>query len=311
MTPSSKLTEQKTMLGNERGIHIAVIGDVHLQWNADDVSYFNDSDYDLVLFVGDIAEYSHRSAIKVAREISRLTVPTLVIPGNHDTAHVGQLFAEVFQQSNLSDGLSFGQVRRNNEFDRALGRVTLAGYSRHSFCVREQKLSIIAARPHSMGGPRLTYRKFLRKTFQIHSLEESAQRVKELVDQCGDEPLVFLGHNGPSGLGEKRTDVWGCDFRPAQGDYGDPDLREAIEHARKTGKHIAAVIAGHMHHTLIGGGERRWSLVDGDLLYLNAARVPRIEEDSEGVHHHHMRVVISRGVATFTAEKVSLPSNNP
>jgi hypothetical protein len=26
--------------------------------------------------------------------------------------------------------------------------------------------------------------------------------------------------------------IWGCDFRPTDGDFGDPDLRIAIDHAR-------------------------------------------------------------------------------
>ncbi len=289
-------------------IRIAVIGDVHLCWDEHDVTHFNGSDYDLVLFVGDIAEYRHRSALKIARSIASLTVPTIVIPGNHDTANVAQLFAEVFQRSSISDYLGLGQVRRSHQLDRALGHVTLAGYSRHRVEIRGRELSIIAGRPHSMGGPRLTYRRYLRDAFRVASLDDSRRRLETLIDECGDEAIVFLAHNGPSGLGDRREDIWGCDFRPAQGDYGDPDLEAAIDYARAGGRRVLAVIAGHMHHALIGGGERRWSETHDGTLYLNAARVPRIESEGEWIHHHHIHVRIAGLRASFTAEKVSRKS---
>ena len=63
-------------------------------------------------------------------------------------------------------------------------------------------------------------------------MQESAERLKELVDECPAERIIFFAHNGPTGLGEDRSDIWGCDFRPAGGDFGDPDLRIAIDHAR-------------------------------------------------------------------------------
>ena len=62
-----------------RGLRIAVIGDVHLLWDAADVRYFNESSYDLILFVGDLAAYSHRGALAVARSIAQLRRPALVL----------------------------------------------------------------------------------------------------------------------------------------------------------------------------------------------------------------------------------------
>ncbi len=29
------------------------------------------------------------------------------------------------------------------------------------------------------------------------------------------DTLIFLAHNGPTGLGGQKDDIWGCDFRPA------------------------------------------------------------------------------------------------
>ena len=38
-------------------VKLAVIGDVHLHFNQFDVDYFNTSNYDLILFVGDLTNY--------------------------------------------------------------------------------------------------------------------------------------------------------------------------------------------------------------------------------------------------------------
>jgi hypothetical protein len=65
-------------------------------------------------------------------------------------------------------------------------------------------------------------------------------------------------------------------------------LRVAIDYARKRGKQVLAVLAGHMHHRLRGGGLRRWYARHDGVLYVNAARVPRIFEDKDGLFHHHV-----------------------
>ena len=38
-----------------QGATIGVVGDVHLFWDAKDVAFFNGSNYDMLLFVGDLA----------------------------------------------------------------------------------------------------------------------------------------------------------------------------------------------------------------------------------------------------------------
>ena len=53
-------------------IRIAVVGDIHAFWGPPDVEYFNQSDYDLVLFVGDLGGYTVGGTLKVARSIARL-----------------------------------------------------------------------------------------------------------------------------------------------------------------------------------------------------------------------------------------------
>ncbi len=276
-------------------ISIAVIGDVHLHWNQFDVDYFNASDYDLVLFVGDIASYLHRSALPIARAMSNLRVPALMIPGNHDAIHVGQLIAEALERPNVSARISRGQSRRRQQIDRALGQVELAGYSRHVLQIGGLRFSIVAARPHSMGGDRVAFRRHLRERFDVDSIADSTRRLIELVEQCDAEPIIFLAHNGPTGLGNRREDPWGCDFRADVGDFGDPDLEAAIAHARSSGRRVLAVVAGHMHHDLKGGGQRTWQARDDQgTLYLNAAKVPRIYQDAGSTWHHHVELRVSR-----------------
>lgn len=279
------------------GLRIAVVGDVHLCWSQADVDYFNGSDYDLVLFVGDLAAYAHRRALETARSIGRVRAPALVIAGNHDGVTVAQLIAEVAANEYLCDLFSRGQEKRCRELAAALHPLPLCGYSLHDVEARGAALSVIAGRPHSMGGPRLAFRRHLAASYGVRSMEESAQRLCRLVDEARHDHLLFFAHNGPTGLGAARDDIWGCDFRAEAGDFGDPDLAAALAHAAAVGKRAVAVVAGHMHHRVKGGGERTWLERRGDTLYLNAARVPRILRRAAPVRHHHVRVDVRGGRA--------------
>ena len=83
-------------------VRLAIIGDVHLHFNEHDVSYFNRSDYDLVLFVGDLVNYAPWRGAQVWSLIQQLNKPTLFMPGNHDGTNVFQLIAEVLGYSALA-----------------------------------------------------------------------------------------------------------------------------------------------------------------------------------------------------------------
>jgi uncharacterized protein (TIGR04168 family) len=283
-------------------LRIAVIGDVHLRFSDDDVAWFNESGYDQLLFVGDLAGYAHQGALDVARRVARLELPTLVIPGNHDAVRLAHLAAEVVRRPRLARVLGVGQNRLCNELADALSPVPLCGYSRHELKLRGQGVSLVAARPHSMGGSYLSFESHIRHRFGVSSIEHSAARLCQLVDACESERMIFLAHNGPSGLGSGRADIWGCDFRKEEGDFGDEDLRLAVEHARASGRRVLAVLAGHMHHAIKGGGERCWQLEREGVLYINAARVPRIfERDGRRVRHH---VVVTLFTDNARAEAV-------
>ncbi len=276
---------------------IGVLGDLHLSFDARDVELLDAMDYAVILFVGDIAGYAHHRGLRVARRVARLETPAIVIPGNHDAAHLGQMAAEVLEADALARLMNLGQRRRALAFEEALAPAIVAGYSRHRIERDGETLDVIAGRPHSTGGPRLAFRSHLELTFGVRDLEGSARRLIGLVEQSDADHLVFLSHNGPSGLGETREDIWGCDFRAAEGDFGDPDLAAAVAHARRVGKPVRAVVAGHMHHALRGGGTRRWRLEDGGVSYVNAARVPRIFTRGARILRHHVELVVdTKGV---------------
>ena len=268
--------------------HIGIIGDVHQYFDPFDVDTFNQSDYSLLLFVGDLGNYRHHEGIKMARIMAKLTKPALFIPGNHDTVHGLQLLAEIKQWQLLTKLFAQGQPRRMRQLQKALGPVSFCGYSTHSFA--ENEFDIIVGRPYSMGGSQFKYRHHLQKQFGIDNMEASAQKLIQCVDAAQSNHLIFLAHSGPTGLGSRKGDIWGCDFRPEEGDFGDWDLQQAIEYAQSIGKRIIAVFGGHMHHAVKGGGKRPFHLIKNSVNYVNAARVPRIFEENDCFIHHHIQL---------------------
>lgn len=271
---------------------IAVIGDVHLCFDARDVRALDAAGLDLVLFVGDFANYRVPGGLEVARYVATLRTPALVLPGNHDGVTGAQLGAEVFGAPDaLRDALGAGMERRVDELRRALAPVPLVGYGVHRF--EALGLTVVSARPHSGGGPRPFYRRYLARRFGVGSMEESAAKLRALFDEVGaDERVVVLAHTGPTGLGSARDAIYGADFRPEAGDFGDPDLAAALDHARATGKRVLAVVAGHMHHRLRGGGFRTTSAMKDGVTHVNAARVRRHRTRDGVVEAHHVRVTI-------------------
>jgi uncharacterized protein (TIGR04168 family) len=139
----------------------------------------------------------------------------------------------------------------------------------------------------------------------VTTLQQSIERLRTLVDAVTTEHVVFLAHNGPTGLGAHANDIWGRDFHPDAGDWGDADLRAAIDHALMLGLRVLAVVAGHMHwgRREHAAEQRRWQVRSGGVLYLNAARVPRIFQRAGGVSvRHHVRLTLNRDAAS--AEEV-------
>lgn len=281
------------------GLRIGVVGDLHTHWDDIDVAQFNTAGYDLLFFTGDLGGGSVESSLRVARTISRLNVETLVMPGNNDTGDVQQLAAELSHQSGLK---KLTGIRQG--VGEAIKPVRLCGYSSHRYQVPDADVTLIAARPHSMGGPTLSFADHMAESYGIGSMEASARRLKELVDAAETAEIVFLSHNGPTGLGGQPADMWGCDFKPNGGDWGDPDLREAITHAVSTGRRVLAVVAGHMHLKTKCGQERPWQRDHDSILYINAARVPRIYSGSDDVMRHHVSLCVHNQGVEIQQEEV-------
>lgn len=271
---------------------IALIGDLHGHWDAWDARYFSASDYALLLFTGDLGSGVRDNGVRVARAIAGIDKPALVMPGNNDARSAPQIAAELGHQHGLRAllrlGLADGQCR-----DAPSG-VSLCGYSAHPLVLAGRELTVLAARPYARGGGELSFDEELRANYGIDSMAASTARLCALVDAATTRDLLVLAHNGPSGLGAAPTDLWGCDFRAEGGDFGDPDLRAMLDHARATHKRVLAVIAGHMHGPTRAGAARAVQRTCDDTLFVNPARVPRILGDSRGVVRHHVALELDR-----------------
>lgn len=261
-------------------LELACIGDIHGFWDRNDTQYFNRSDYHGLLFTGDLPRLTH--APPVARRLADLRKPAWMIPGNHDGPSALQLLAELKGWQSLCDQGAKTMPQRMCALQAALGPVQLGGYKLFAL---HNDIALITARPHAMGPDRFYFRKYMAQAHAVTSYEDSAARLKSLVDQAPSK-LVFLAHNGPSGLGDNASDIWGCDFSPRFGDFGDRDLRIAIDYAQACGKQVLAVIAGHMHHRhKRGDGMREPAVRQAGVLYINAASVARIKAKGQRRHH--------------------------
>ncbi|KAF5956273.1 hypothetical protein HYC85_003498 [Camellia sinensis] len=240
--------------------------------------------------------------VELVRSIAKLKVAKAVILGNHDAWRTQQ-FAE----------------RRKDRVQlqlECLGEEHV-GYQRLDYPVL--KLSIVGGRPFSCGGEQL-FRTRLRGVsivaaavavvtsvntpifffdlcyhgvdcnssnwnyplrYGVHDMEGSAKRIYEAALGTPKGHLImFLAHNGPTGLGSNVNDICGRDWVFGGGDHGDPDLAHAISQLKETTKlSIPLVVFGHMHKELAyGNGLRKMIVVGADnTIYLNGAIVPRVK----------------------------------
>jgi len=286
---------------------IGVVGDLHTHWDDIDVHQFDQSPYDLIFFTGDLGGGTPDSTVRVARTISKLSKPALVMPGNNDTIDTAELAAELTHRA----GIAALSEMRARPTDRAESRphVQVCGYSTHRY-QRDGELDVtlVTGRPHSMGGPELSFPDYMHESYGIRSLQESQDRLMSLVEDTKSEQLIFLSHNGPNGLGGDPLDIWGADFKAGGGDWGDPDLTAAIDYAVASHKQVLAVIAGHMHVKTKSGEDRTWRTRAAGIEYVNAARVPRIFSGHDDVHRHHLSVSVRPGEVNIA--EVLLPQTS-
>jgi uncharacterized protein (TIGR04168 family) len=263
---------------------IAIVGDIHEQWDeVGDRQALEILGVDLVLFVGDFGN----EAVELVEKIAALPFPKAVIFGNHDAWYTASDWGR--KKAPYDHALE----------DRVQTQLDLLGETHVGFgCLNlpEFALSIVGSRPFSWGGDKWQNKEFLSAYFGVNDFDESVALMLRHVEACTCDNLIFLGHNGPTGLGAEPEDICGRDWNPLGGDFGDPDFEQVIMATREQGKNIAFVTFGHMHYTLRHRKDRlRTQVLERDrLLYVNAAQVPRIVKLSHGDRHHAFTIVTLR-----------------
>jgi uncharacterized protein (TIGR04168 family) len=213
-----------------------------------------------------------------------------MIPGNWDSTNLFQLAGELFHFQILKKIGSRGHKIRLLELKKIIQNINIEYYYYKCINISGFDFGIIFARPFSMGGPSLYFEEFLFKEFGIRSISDSFEYLKKVILSCPNKELIFLAHNGPSGLGGERTDICGADFKKNGGDFGDPDLEKAIDFAKSLGKKVHAVLFGHLHRFKNQSGTRKFLITLNDTLYVNAAEVPRIQNGKR----HHVKIILSK-----------------
>jgi uncharacterized protein (TIGR04168 family) len=273
-------------------LRFGLLGDLHGSFDPIDAELLDAEGYARILFVGDLGPGTRDGDRKVARAIARLRTPVMVMPGNNDCAHAPVLRAELGHQRGLASLLQDSGATHRSDLLVASADVTWCGYAAHPIAVGASGVTLISGRPYAMGGGELSFEEALRDRHGVASMAESIDRLVGLVEKTTTPSVVFLAHNGPTGLGAERDALWGNDFAPEPGDHGDPDLRAAIDHAHARGLRVLGVVAGHMHRRLRSGGERRWIERRDDVLYVNPAQLPRVAADTDGVRRHHVELIL-------------------
>ena len=275
-------------------IQIAVVGDVHDAWDSGDAAALKHLGIDLVLLVGDFGNES----IEVVRSIAELDLPKAVIMGNHDAWYSATAWGRKLRPDVTEDGVQ-------KQLD-LLGEAHV-GYGKLDFPALG--LSVVGSRPFSWGGPTWKHKRFYRSRFGVTSFEASTAKIVETAAEAAHETVIFIGHCGPTGLGEQPEDLCGKDWNPIGGDHGDLDFEEAIAQTRQMGKTIPLVAFGHMHHNLRHTKERLRKMVDvqDGTVYLNAASVPRIVDTRIGKVRNFSLVTLQNGAVT----RASLAWVNP
>lgn len=279
------MTSQKTQ---SQPVKIAVIGDVHDQWEVEDGIALKQLGVDLVLFVGDFGNES----VEVVKAIASLDIPKAAVMGNHDAWY-----------SATEWGRKKCPYDRTKE-DRVQEQLDLlgsshVGYSKLDF--PQWNLTVVGGRPFTWGGHEWRFAEICQERYGVSTLEESADKIVEVVKTVTCDNIIFLGHNGPSGLGDRPEDPCGKDWHPLGGDFGDPDLAAAISQSLNLKKNVSLVTFGHMHRTLrhTKKVERKAVFRSPEgTIYLNAATVPRIIEENGIKLRNFSLVDLEDGVVT-------------
>lgn len=276
---------------HEKLIKIAVVGDIHELWEAEDAIALKELSVDLVLFVGDFGNES----LDVVRRIASIDIPKAAIMGNHDAWYSASEW-----------GRKKCPYDRQKE-DRVQQQLDLLGEAHVGFGKLDFpafNLSVVGSRPYSWGGTAWKNDQFYRERYGVTSFEESMELIIAAVKRVAYETIIFIGHNGPGGLGDRPEDPCGKDWHPLGGDYGDPDFAEAIAQTQALGKKIPLVTFGHMHHSLRHTKEQRRTAIaisPEGTVYLNSASVPRIIQTAADRLRNFSLVSLQGGIVSQVA----------
>ena len=210
-------------------LKIAIVGDIHNQWDAKgDRQAIDLLDVDCVLFVGDFGN----EAVEIVANVAALPYPKAAIFGNHDAWYTASDWGR--KKSPYDHALE----------DRVQAQLDLLGDTHVGYgCLDllDLNLSVIGSRPFSWGGEKWKNKKFLSERFGVNNFDESLKLMMRRVESAQCDNVIFLGHNGPTGLGIEPEDMCGRDWNPLGGDFGDPDFEQAIAATKKLGKNISFV----------------------------------------------------------------------
>lgn len=282
------MTSQKTQ---SKPVKIAVVGDIHDQWDVEDGMALKHLGVDLVLFVGDFGNES----VEVVKKIASLDIPKAAVMGNHDAWYSA---TEWGRKKCPYDRTKEDWVQKQLDL---LGAVQV-GYSKLDF--PQWDLTVVGGRPFTWGGPEWRFAEICQERYGVSSLDDSADKIVNAVKNANCDNIIFLGHNGPSGLGDRAEDPCGKDWHPIGGDFGDPDLAAAISQTLNMNKTVSLVAFGHMHRTLRHTKKLERKAVfksPEGTIYLNAANVPRIVQENGVKLRNFSLVFLDGGMVTKVA----------
>lgn len=285
LTPTIVQTSPQVSDSLSSEIKIAVIGDVHNCWDADDAIALKHLGVDLVLLVGDFGNES----VSVVESIAALAIPKAAILGNHDAWY-----------SATEWGIKKCPYDRTQE-DRVQQQLDLLGEAHVGYGKLDLpalNLTVVGARPFSWGGSEWKNTDaFYRSRYGITSFAESTERIVQAASSSAYDTVIFVGHCGPKGLGDCAEDICGKDWSPPGGDHGDPDFADAIAATHQLGKAVPLVAFGHMHHQLrhTKQQQRVPIVATGGTIYLNAASVPRIVKTETNCLRNFSLVLLRAG----------------
>lgn len=270
---------------------IACVGDIHGMWNEHDEAALRAFQPDLALFVGDYGDENVAVTQRVADFANSVDFGVSTVFGNHDAFYTvssrKQSYApyDVKTTCRVSD-----QIRMLDAFDVSYRSVAFDSIA----------MSVCGGRSFSHGGPNWKYKQFFRNFVGVSSMADSTAKLNDAVMRSQFDTLVFLSHSGPVGLGDGPEDPCGKDWGDHPGgDYGDVDLRAAIENARSRGMRVPLTVFGHMHKKLQGDRGNRIMVKTepdgcsgGQTVMLNAAVVPRHKRGPlPNTSLHHFQIV--------------------